>query len=372
MFIISVLPEAKTNCSSRQTVDDIKELQLDDDEVLVSFDVSSLYTNVPVKEAIIEATEKLYSGNVKSPPVDKDTFILLAELSTTDVLMWTHDGYYRQTLAMGAPPAPPLANVWLSKVDPVIRDEAKLYERYMDDVLRTIKKHLIQRKVDEINKLHPNLKFTHDLCIIHEGKQLFSTWYTKPMNTGLIMNFHVLALKCYKQSVVEGFVHRINNACSFQSLKKAKTILESNQYPAEFYKPIIQSTLTKLNLPNAPKEATNSESPGPRSQFLKIQYRGRLIDHLVKKLKETGAPIQSVLTLRKLKTYLPPLKAQAQVHLRSNTIYKITCPGCGACYVGQTSRHLCTRFAEHRTKRTKAVHSHFDSCGVGQPTSRRS
>ena len=64
-------------CSNKQVVDKIKELTLDDDEVIVSFDVSSLYTNVPVNEAIQEAANIMYSGNLPPPPVDKDTFITL-------------------------------------------------------------------------------------------------------------------------------------------------------------------------------------------------------------------------------------------------------------------------------------------------------
>lgn len=69
----------------------------------MSCDASSLYTNVSVKAAIEEAAEKLYYGNVTPPPIDKKTFIALAELATTGVLMWTYDRFYRQTdgLAMG-------------------------------------------------------------------------------------------------------------------------------------------------------------------------------------------------------------------------------------------------------------------------------
>ena len=64
-----------------------------------------------------EAADILFSGRVSKPPVDKDTFIALAKLASKDVVMLTHDGYYRQLdgLAMGAKPAPPLANIWLSK-----------------------------------------------------------------------------------------------------------------------------------------------------------------------------------------------------------------------------------------------------------------
>ena len=53
-------------------------MTLDAGEVVISFDVKSLYTNVPVKEAIQEAAERLYCGDVKTPPVDKETFIILA------------------------------------------------------------------------------------------------------------------------------------------------------------------------------------------------------------------------------------------------------------------------------------------------------
>ena len=43
-------------------------------------------------------------------------------------------------LAMGSPPAPMLANGWLSKYDPTIKGEAVIYERYVDDILMDIEK----------------------------------------------------------------------------------------------------------------------------------------------------------------------------------------------------------------------------------------
>ena len=41
---------------------------------------------------------------------------------------------------MGSPPAPNLANGWLSKNNQEIKGDAKLFTRYMDDNLRDIKK----------------------------------------------------------------------------------------------------------------------------------------------------------------------------------------------------------------------------------------
>ena len=207
----------------------------------------------------------LYSGEHQLPPVDKATFKELLKLCTCDVLMKTHDGFYRQIdgLAMGSPPAPLLANAWLSKYDPLIRDNAKLFARYMDDILRSIKRAEVQRKLAEINSYHPFLKFTIeeeneqfslaflDMLIYRLGTLLYSTWFMKATDTGLVMNYHALAPRRYKQSVVAGFVHRIYRACNtwknfHDSLQKAKCILEQNQYPPEFYEPVIQRALEKI------------------------------------------------------------------------------------------------------------------------------
>ena len=132
---------------------------------------------------------------------------------------------YQQTdgLAMGSPPAPHLANGWLSQFDDVIKGNAALYERYMDDIIMTIRRLKGDEKLQEINRLHKNLTFTKedennhklsflDMCISNINGKLTSTWYTKPTDTGLVMNFHSLAPKKYKRSVVSGFVHRIYRA----------------------------------------------------------------------------------------------------------------------------------------------------------------
>ena len=240
---LSAVPECKINSSTKTVSDKLKEIHLEEDEELISFDVVSLYTNVPVLEAINICADLLYRTGMKTPPIDKDTFIQLATIASCNVVMSTHDGYYQQTdgLAMGSPPASHLANGWMSQYDQTIQGDAKLFTRYMDDILREIKRTEAEQKLSEINALHPNLSFTIeretegklpflDMQLIHSGPQVTSTWYSKPTDTGLILNFHALALKRYKRSVVSGFVHRIFRACStwknFHSgMRKAKTIL---------------------------------------------------------------------------------------------------------------------------------------------------
>ena len=131
------------------------------------------------------------------------------------------------------PVSPLLANGWLSKYNPIVKDQAKLYARYMDDILRTIKRELKEAKLAEINDYHPSLRFTMeeekdgklpvlDMLIIRDGMSLSSTWYSKLTDTGLLMNYHALAPRRYKGSVVAGFVYRIHRACS--SWKNSVTV----------------------------------------------------------------------------------------------------------------------------------------------------
>ena len=91
---LSVLSESKINASTKHVVEDIKGLVLEEDEILISYDVQSLYTNVPAEEAILDAADLLYDGSHVEPPVDKATFIGLCSLCTKNVLMSTCDGYY--------------------------------------------------------------------------------------------------------------------------------------------------------------------------------------------------------------------------------------------------------------------------------------
>ena len=351
---ISVLPEAKINSSTKRVSEAASATQLEPDEVLISFDVTALYTNVPVDEAIQLAADKLYSGNpdIKSPPVDKETFITLTNLASKNVVMWTPDGYYRQKdgLAMGSQPAGLLANIWLSQFEPVIKDSAKIFERYVDDIIRSINRNNIAEKLREINNLHPNLKFTLeieedgriaflDLMIINNNGSLSTTWYRKPSDTGLVLNFHAIAPACYKRSVIAGFVHRIYRSCStwenfHQSLVLAKDILEKNQYPPEFYDPVISSTIDKLKLiPTPTSQPTTADTPAaaPPKHLYRIQYRGKATDNYVKKLRSANAPIQPVITMRKLRS---SLKQPVPSKLATLLVYKIQCPTCPACYVG--------------------------------------
>ena len=259
----------------------------------------------------------IYSNNKKQPPIDRETFTTPAKIASCDVLMSTHDGYYKQVdgLAMGSPPAPHLANGWLSQFDNIIKGKARLYTRYMDDILQNIKREEIEDKLKEINNLHPALKFTIerevdgaipflDMRILNTRSRLTSTWCNKPTDTGLMMNYHALDPKRYKRSVVSGVVHRIHRACStwqnfHDSLEKAKRILERNQYPPTFYEPIIKKTLdTIIGTEHKPEEPSSESSLESKKYPLIIQYRGKCTEDYARALHRYNAPCMIIMTLQ--------------------------------------------------------------------------
>ena len=379
---VSTIPGSAIECSSEIIAHDIRNIALDNDDILTSFDVTALYTHVPVEEAIDLAANKLYENtHTNRPPCDKTTFIELARLGITNVLIQTHDGVFRQIdgLAMGTPPAMQLSNIWLKQFEPTIFADSKLKRRYVDDVICTTKINDTNNKLAVLNSLHPNLNFTFeieqdnkipflDLLISRdENNLLHSNWYRKATDTGLLMNYHSVAPKKHKRAVITGLVHRVHSCSSSwtrfdDGLKEAKDILENNQYPPCFYNPLIEDVLDKLvskDTKRTPKQKSADIAP----VMLCIQYRGHATDRFIHKLRKSEAPITPVLTTRKLRTCLPSLKAETPMDIRSRVVYKVTCSGCSSCYVGSTTQHLTTRIQQHRIN-GRPVKRHFDKCGT--------
>ena len=70
---------------------------------------------------------------------------------------------------------------------------------------------------------------------LKEGK-LTTSWYQKPTDTGLILQFRALAPMVYKKNIIEGTIYRIFNSTStwekfVDGMDCAMKIWEANQYP---------------------------------------------------------------------------------------------------------------------------------------------
>ena len=146
-------------------------------------------------------------------------------------------------------------------------------------------------------------------------------------------------------------------------MEKAKQVLERNQYPPNFYDPIIKDSLNTILQKCQQTEHPSEENSTTKKFPLMIQYRGKCSEEYARALHRCSAPCTIIMTIRKLRTTMPSLKPPVEKMIRSGIVYKITCPRCTACYVGQSSRHLQTRIREH-TKNPGPVKTHLRNCNT--------
>ena len=117
-----IKPNISTTYSVNSTsafMDVLHDFSFSEGDNLVSFDVVSLYTNVPLDETIKLISDYVYSDESKRvPPFPKKVFIKLLKFSTSGMFLY-NDKLFRQTdgVAMGSPLGPSLANFFLGHLE---------------------------------------------------------------------------------------------------------------------------------------------------------------------------------------------------------------------------------------------------------------
>ena len=106
----------KTNSLDTRKI--LESTNLEPNESLLSLDVKSLYTNVPLKEAIDIALRKLYDQD-EPPSIARKTMNRLLNMAVSQVHFKCNETWYVQKdgLAMGAFLAVILANLWLKQYE---------------------------------------------------------------------------------------------------------------------------------------------------------------------------------------------------------------------------------------------------------------
>ena len=102
----------------------LENTELDSEDSIISLDVKSLYTNLPLKEAVEIALKRLYE-QVNPPETSRKTMKKLLNLAVSKVHFKCNDFWYVQKdgLAMGASLAVILANLWLKEYEPALNKE---------------------------------------------------------------------------------------------------------------------------------------------------------------------------------------------------------------------------------------------------------
>ena len=360
-----------------------KEL-LNDGYKLISFDVVSLFTNVPLLFTVNIILDRIFKNNLIKTSLSRRTLKKLILDSCRKTIFSFNNKLYKQVdgVSMGSSLGPVLANIIMTELEskiikPLIdRGIVKFYCRYVDDTLVLIKPENIDYVHNLINNFHPNLKFTVDTfndSSVHFLDLLIMDnldidIYRKDTFTGQYINFNSFTPWHYKVSWIRSLFFRCKTICSNDTLfnKQVKFVSELmswNGFPSRVRKTLcnkFQKETTKV-------DRTNIEKP---MLWLNLPYLGKngqfSVKNLERKLRKCLSDFKLKVVCRtnkfsmfcSNKDKIDPLK-------KANVVYCFTCPGCAKKYIGKTERNLITRVEEHaRGKKgdDSAIHSHLESC----------
>ena len=377
-FLADILSPFTSNqytiSNSFHFVDQVKSLQTN--EFLVSFDVESLFTNIPLTETINIILEKAFAHSNNFHGLDRRSFKELLEIAVFDSYFIFNNTLYKQTdgCAMGSPLGPVFANIFMCRLEEEFLSQCPLnfrpnnYFRYVDDTFTSFSSpHHATLFLDFINSRHPNIHFTIDkendnclsfldVLIRRDPSGFNSEVFRKGTFTGLGTNFYSFTPLKYKLNTILTLTNRAYrisaNWLSFhRELEFLSNFFTSNSFPLSFVQSKIKSFLEKIFKPKHMIPSVNKMPVFISMPFLGFNQRGfdRELIGIFKRFFPAIAlriapnnPL-SISSLCKFKDSIP-------VDLRSKVVYCFNCPNCkmGSTYIGCTERHLRVRIDGHR------------------------
>ena len=390
-----IKPNINTNhsvCSTSAFIEKLNNLEFSEGDQAVSFDVSSLFTNVPLNESIELISDKVYSSSSPCiPPFPKKIFTKLLKFATSGMFMYKNSLFKQiDGVAMGSPLGPSIANFFLghleeNKLFSVTDINPKLYVRYVDDIFAVFgNQNSYKPFLDHINVQHPNIKFTVeesinnvlpflDTCIELKGDCFESFVYRKQTNTNVLLNADTICPNSWKRSVIYGSINRAKIICSSHELflrevSKLKSIFRMNGYNDIFFDKVFKS----FQIRNSINETQNCTLKDNNfKHIIKIPFVGKVSYEFKNKLTKLFShhlrvDISPVFTTLKLSSFFS-LKSRTPRLINSNVVYKFTCLcDTSLTYIGKTKRHLSVRGLEHlefeKESPKSEIKSHLIQC----------
>jgi hypothetical protein len=350
---------------------------------MVSFDISSLYTNIPLKETIEIILKHLYD-QASPPPMKRNDMKKLLEFATKNSHFLFDGKVYDQVdgVSMGSPLAPLLAEIFLQdfeKKHQHVFDEMGIgyWKRYVDDTFVLVDPRVSPDEIcARLSQCHPSIKFTVekeksdtnsiaflDVLIQRQaGIQFRTQVYRKDTFSGLITKWDSFVPKSYKHNAISSMAYRAMKICSshqalHDEFEFIRNIGLKNGYPIAFVESVIRR---QLNLVYAPRAITPT-TPETDIIVLRVPYYGKPSQIYGKRVTAAVAkqyPLKKVRVVYDVKARIGQnftTKDPVSTGLKSGVVYEATCPLCNEKYIGKTCRHLTTRINEHLSDQKKVI-----------------
>ena len=237
--------------NTRDFIEHIKDVRLRQGKCIISYDVTSLFTSVPIKPLLEIIEQRL----TKEQDLQKRTSMTIKQiisllefcLNTTSFVF--QGQYYKQVegAAMGSPLSPIVANIFMENFEKEALKTAphppSLWKRFVNDTFVILESQHKDEFFHHINSLDNNIKFTAentradgsipflDTLVTPQGDGSLQTRvYRKPTHTNqyLLWDSHHAMSNTY--SVISSLLHRASTHMFQQRITRRRTNADSRSF----------------------------------------------------------------------------------------------------------------------------------------------
>ena len=231
-----------------------------DNEIMVSFDVESLFTNVPIDAAVQAALHR--TTLTPAQIADLLTFVLRSTYFQYNGLIYEQ----KDGAAMGSPVSAVIANLYMESFEEqaITTSSYKptIWKRYVDDTFTILDRGNVDDFLQHLNSQQPSIRFTMetennnklaflDTAVSTEPDgRLTTSVYRKPTHTDQYLAYDSHHPQSVKRGIVKCLYERAKRLVTKPSViseekKHLSSLLLSNGYPFSFLQ-----ELTKTGRPN--------------------------------------------------------------------------------------------------------------------------
>lgn len=332
---------------------------------LVSFDVCSMFSNIPSSECL-DLIQTLLDKSKINPTLANEIVSSFKLCTSQNYFTYRNKSYYQNTgLAMGSPLSPLLAEIFMANLETTIEQTEPFkhiifWYRYVDDVLAgfTGTSRQLTKFLAHINSIHPKIKFTIeeernneinflDITIKRNHPSLSFKIFRKPTATDITIPMDSLHPLQHKLAAYRSMIHRAFNIPLDEKdreteLNIIKTIAAKNKIDTiEINKLINKKRLSTVIDRIYPRVRNDT-----KEEYAIITYYGNISQKIANPLQNSGIKV-AFKTQNKLSNIFYNAKEKPK-KLKHSGVYKIKCPDCESFYIGQTGRNIETRLKEHK------------------------